>query len=223
LFKRTLTIYENSLGPDHPDVGIALNFLAALYQAQHRYAEAEPLFKRSLAILEKALGPDHPNIPDSLNNLAGLYTVQGRYADALPFIKRVMTRNAARKSVALPLFYESPSQNLISATEALSDSYNVLQRSSSSSAGEAVSKLAARFAADNDELAQFVRKDQDLTVEAERLDKLIIAAVSKAPAERNTATEDQIRSRIENIKTESYRISSINVFPSMSRYQDPNR
>ncbi|MCZ6847192.1 MAG: tetratricopeptide repeat protein, partial [Alphaproteobacteria bacterium] len=32
--------------------------LAALYQVQGRYAEAEPLYKRALAIYEKALGPE---------------------------------------------------------------------------------------------------------------------------------------------------------------------
>ena len=41
--------------------------------------------------------------------------------------------------------------------------------------------LAARFAAGSNELAQLVRKDQDLTAEADRLDKNIIAAVSKPP------------------------------------------
>jgi tetratricopeptide (TPR) repeat protein len=42
------------LGPDHSNVGTALNNLAGLYQAQGRYAEAEPLYRRSLAIREKA-------------------------------------------------------------------------------------------------------------------------------------------------------------------------
>ena len=72
----------------------------------------------------------------------------------------------------------------------------------SSAAGEAVSKLAARFAAGTDELAQLVRNDQDLIAEAERLDKVIIAAVSKPPVERNQAMEDQIRKRIGEIKSE---------------------
>ena len=39
-----------------------LNNLAALYQRQQRYADAEPLFKRSLAIREKTLGPEHPDV-----------------------------------------------------------------------------------------------------------------------------------------------------------------
>ena len=40
----------------------SLNNLAMLYEAQGRYADAEPLFKRALAIREKALGPDHPDV-----------------------------------------------------------------------------------------------------------------------------------------------------------------
>ena len=61
-----------------------------LYQAQGRYAEAEPLYKRALAIEEKALGPEHPDIATSLNNLALLYQVQGRYAEAEPLYKRAL-------------------------------------------------------------------------------------------------------------------------------------
>ena len=90
LYKRALAIREKALGPDHPDVGTALNNLAALYRAQGRYAEAEPLYKRALAIREKALGPDHPDVGTSLNNLAALYRAQGRYAEAEPLYKRAL-------------------------------------------------------------------------------------------------------------------------------------
>ena len=45
-----------------PDAAPELNNLAALYQRQERYAEAEPLFKRALAIREKSLGRDHPDL-----------------------------------------------------------------------------------------------------------------------------------------------------------------
>ena len=56
--------------------------LAVLYEAQGRYADAEPLFKRALAIQEKALGPDHLDVANSLNNLAKDYWERGRYEDA---------------------------------------------------------------------------------------------------------------------------------------------
>ena len=36
------------LGQEHPDTLLSVNNLAALYDAQGRYGEAEPLFKRAL-------------------------------------------------------------------------------------------------------------------------------------------------------------------------------
>ncbi len=56
----------------------SLNNLALLYQAQGRYAEAEPLYKRALAIMEKALGPEHPHVATSLENYAALLRDTGR-------------------------------------------------------------------------------------------------------------------------------------------------
>ena len=145
----------------------------------------------------------------SLNNLAWLYQAQGRYADALPLVKRTISQNSANKSIAFPVLYGSENQKLIAPIEALNASYAVLQHSISTAAGEAISKLAARFAAGTNELAQFVRKDQDLTAEADRLDKSIIAAVSKPPAERNRAMEDQTRTRIDEIKLERDKLQDV--------------
>jgi tetratricopeptide (TPR) repeat protein len=209
LYQRSLAIREKALGPDHPDVAYSLNNLALLYQDQGRYADAEPLYQRSLMIRENALGPDHPDVAQSLNNLASLYQDQGRYADALPLVRRLMAQNAVNEGVAFAIFLESRKQNLISSTEAFSDSYNVLQQGLSSSAGEAISKLAARFAAGSDDLAKLVRKDQDLTADAERLDKTIIAAVSKPPGDRNLLIEGQIRGRVEAIKLERDQLRDI--------------
>src|SRR6478672_6828982 len=46
LYKRALAIYEKSLGSENLNVALVLNNLAALYEAQGRYADAEPLYKR---------------------------------------------------------------------------------------------------------------------------------------------------------------------------------
>ena len=69
--------------------------------------------------------------------------------------------------------------------------------------------LAARFGAGSDELAQLVRKDQDLTVETDRLDKNFIAALSKTPAERHPAAEQQMHERIEGIKSEREKLQDV--------------
>ena len=60
--RRALAIDEASFGPDHPNVAIGLNNLAALLRATNRLAEAEPLMRRALAIDEASFGPDHPNV-----------------------------------------------------------------------------------------------------------------------------------------------------------------
>jgi Tetratricopeptide repeat len=48
-------IREKALGPDHYLIATALHILAALYDHQGRYAEAEPLNQRALAIREIAM------------------------------------------------------------------------------------------------------------------------------------------------------------------------
>jgi CHAT domain-containing protein len=67
-----------------------LSNLAALYQRQGRFAEAEPLFKRALAIREKALSREHPDVGQALNNLATLYVKLEHFAEAEPLFQRAL-------------------------------------------------------------------------------------------------------------------------------------
>jgi hypothetical protein len=90
LYKQVLALREKALGPEHPEVGKCLNFLAVLYGRQGRSVEAEPLYKRALAIQENALGPEHPDVAWSLNPLGALYGRQGRYAEAELLHKRAL-------------------------------------------------------------------------------------------------------------------------------------
>ena len=112
-------------------------------------------------------------------------------------MQRTISQNSANKSVAFGVLYGSLSQKLIAPTAGTEFKLHRSSTLSIISSRQSHIELAARFAAGTDELAQLVRKDQDLTAEADRLDKSIIAAVSKLPAERNEAREEQIRMRIE--------------------------
>jgi len=91
LYLRSLSIYEQQLGQNHPDVATSLSNLANLYQSQGRYSEAEPLYLRSLEIMEQQLGANHPDVANSLNNLANLYQSQGRYSEAEPLYLRSLS------------------------------------------------------------------------------------------------------------------------------------
>ena len=73
-----------------PRLAISLNALGMVYDAQGKYAKAEPHYRRALAIREKALGPDHPDVATSLNNLAALSYAQGKYAEAEPHFRRAL-------------------------------------------------------------------------------------------------------------------------------------
>jgi CHAT domain-containing protein len=202
LIKRSLAIREKVLVPDHPDVARSLNNLADLYERQRRYAEAEPLYQRALAVRERAVGPDHPDTATSTNNLAFLYQIEGRTADALPLVQRMIGSGHAQLRVALPVLSASQRQQLLPAEQALDQALNTIQRVTQSSAASAVNKLAVRLAAGNDRLAELVRRDQDLSAEADALDEAIVAAVSKERSKRDVASEQRAKARLAAISTE---------------------
>jgi CHAT domain-containing protein len=216
LFKRSLAIEEKALGPNHPDVARLLNNLASLYQAQGRSADAEPLFKRALAITEKSLGPDHPDVATFLNNLAGLYGAQGRWADGLPLARTATERGYVNQrygrsgaAVHLLLLLGAKNAKYLSEDKAIAESFDVVQRAASTAASAALSQLGVRFAAGSDDLAQLVRKDQDLSVENERLDKNLVVAFSKPPNQRDTNQEAAIRKRLGGIADERAEVGRI--------------
>src|SRR5919197_5488520 len=47
-----LAVAEASFPPGHPDLVLFLDALAGVYQAQGKYAAAEPLYQRAVAIRE---------------------------------------------------------------------------------------------------------------------------------------------------------------------------
>jgi CHAT domain-containing protein len=214
---------EKALGPDHPRLAAALNNLAKVYQAQERYADAEPLIKRALAIGEKALGPSHPRFANVLNHLADLYRAQGRYAEALPLVQTTIGQGRAMPSVALPVLFAAQGNGLMPAGKAQDDALNAVQHASRSAAAAAVNKLGARLSAGSGRLAGLVRNDQDLAAEAEALDEAILAAVSKEPATRDAATEQRFRDRLAEIAKQREALQRVfaTEFPDYAALSNP--
>jgi tRNA A-37 threonylcarbamoyl transferase component Bud32/tetratricopeptide (TPR) repeat protein len=89
-----LGILEETLGPDHNEVGGTLQNLAlSIGGQQGRLAESATLHQRALAVLESSLGPDHPRIAIELQNLGDLLRRQGKWADALAAYRRALAIN----------------------------------------------------------------------------------------------------------------------------------
>jgi tetratricopeptide (TPR) repeat protein len=80
--ERVLALWEKTLGPEHPDVALALNNLAVVSESQKKYPEARALHERALALRQKALGPTHPEVANSLANLGSVLRHEGKYAEA---------------------------------------------------------------------------------------------------------------------------------------------
>lgn len=207
--RRSLAIVEGSFGPEHPDVVRMLSSLAVVSQREGHYDDAEQLLKRSLTISERIFDPSNRIVSQSLNNLAELYRIEAHFADALPLVERAISLNIASRPIALGVLYGAQTEGLVAPKEASETGYEVEQRFRSSATGKAVSTLAARFAAGTDELAQLVRKDQDIAAESEHLNRSIVSAISKPPAERNAAAEARIRKRIEAIRSEREKLQDL--------------
>ncbi|MDB5579461.1 MAG: hypothetical protein JWR80_4637 [Bradyrhizobium sp.] len=201
LIKRSLAIREKVLGTDHPDVARSLNNLAELYDGR-RTRDAEKLFERALAVREHAVGPDHPDTARSLNNLAAFYAGTGYPEKALPLALRLIASGRGELRAVLPVLADAERNQLIPTEQAVDAMLHAIQRGAQSSAASAVNKLAVRLAAGSNRLAELVRRDQDLSAEAEALDKALVTAVSKEQSKRDLAAEQRTRARLAAISSE---------------------
>jgi hypothetical protein len=195
---------EKAIGSDRPNLALYIHNLAALYANQGQYADAEMLHKRLLAIF----GASHPDIARTFNDLAATFIAQGRYAEALPLVRDASQMGFEQKSLYLAVLTGANEKNLLARADAFNEGYQVVQRGMSSSASKAINQLSVRFGVGDDQLAQLVRRDQDLYIESEALERRIIEVVSKDPTNRVAAEEQQMKSRLQLIAGERAQIES---------------
>jgi tetratricopeptide (TPR) repeat protein len=91
LFRRALRIWEEQLGPEHPDVAFGLWGLARISARQGRASQAEALFARALAQGERHLGELHVRTAQVLHDFAGFQHGQGRAREAAVLYQRALT------------------------------------------------------------------------------------------------------------------------------------
>lgn len=137
-----------------------------------------------------------------MNNLAALYRDEGHSRDALPLVGCMIAAERAQLRVALPVLSAAAEQQLLPNAMAPDEALDAIQHAAQSQAAAAVNKLAARLAAGTDRFADLVRRDQDFAMEADALDKAIIAAVSGAASKRDAAAESRNKARLAAIAVE---------------------
>ena len=79
------------LGPDHPDVAVALRDLANEYTYHEDYRAAQALYPRALAIQERAFGPGSDDVATTLEWYGRLLRVMHRDEEAVYVEARART------------------------------------------------------------------------------------------------------------------------------------
>ena len=82
LLNEALTIREDVLGVDHPDVALSRSYLAGVLTLRAEYETAEPLYRDALEVQRKLLGNDAPQVANTLIGLADLLSIQGNFEAA---------------------------------------------------------------------------------------------------------------------------------------------
>ncbi|XP_067053846.1 uncharacterized protein [Acropora muricata] len=87
---RALTIRQQTLGPQHPDVATPCNNLGTVLGDQGDLKKAKEYHERAFAIRQQTLGPQHPDVASSYNNLAYVLRVQGDLKKAKEYHERAL-------------------------------------------------------------------------------------------------------------------------------------
>jgi CHAT domain-containing protein/Tfp pilus assembly protein PilF len=90
LFGHATEIWQKVIGLQNPDLPFALDGLAATYQAEGKYSEAEQLLQQAVQIRRKDSVADSPYLAYSLTGLARLYEAEGKYAEADPLFHEAL-------------------------------------------------------------------------------------------------------------------------------------
>lgn len=89
MLSRAVSIAEQQLGADNPDVIILLNDVSRLHLRHAAHAHAEPLLQRLLDI-KRVKGEDHPEVATVLASLASVRQAVGRHDEAEQLWRRVL-------------------------------------------------------------------------------------------------------------------------------------
>jgi len=90
VYRAALDVRRKILGPEHPDLALALNRVARMALDKGDYTEAETLYREALGINQKVLGSDHVRVAVSQSRIAGCLESTEDYAGAESLYRRAI-------------------------------------------------------------------------------------------------------------------------------------
>ena len=202
---RCLEIDERILGDRHPQLIKDLRSLALLDLKVGNLTDARSRLDRALPIAQDRLGSRHHDSIATLINLADVDRREGKWQDALARLRLAATALNAQQNVQFIRFPEIDPW-LIDTIWRVSDgkpdnaakdeAFGAAQRAHETSAGAALSQMAARFGAGNDAIAGLVRRQQDLKTSLDTLDKRVTTELGQADGQRNDSRIASLRAQV---------------------------
>ena len=244
-YKRSLKLFEQSHGPDHPNVASALGNLAAFQFTHHRkYNESILLHLKALAIEEKALGADHLHVANSLSRLASVYWSADHNQLASDSFRRATAifQKTANQSMLLRsslghgvtprmrthlynhlTFTIGGSDDTSERNARVDEGFEVGQLINNGSPSVAISRMAMRFAAGDDGLANIVRDRQDAVDQLRKVDATLLKVLSQPQGERGRISKSSLRQKISalNNKIEEIDKRLTTTFPQFAELSSP--
>jgi hypothetical protein len=94
--QRSVALFKQHLGTDHPDTLASMNDLGRAYEAAGNLDLALPLFEETLGLRKAKLGPDHADTLDSMTDLAWAFQSAGKLYLALPLFEETLKLTKAK-------------------------------------------------------------------------------------------------------------------------------
>jgi hypothetical protein len=235
--------------PDDTMTAVPISTLARIEQARQHYAGADQLFQRAEKLHLRLRGPENFEFAYALGERAGLKRAEGSLPEAYELAKKatsVLTRNIRRRLNTLTMtatgqtkpqsFYHRPTFSVhlgIAADLARqtperspalgAETFELSQWVQNSQASAALPQMAARFANGEGELAELVRRRQDLVRKYQSLEQKVVAALARPAAERVKSQEDGWRKSSDELEKSIAEIDRLlsGKFPEYAALSNP--
>jgi CHAT domain-containing protein len=230
-FKAALAGFDEDLetnmrlfGRSDPRTIIALSNRGVLLGLGGRYGEAEPALQEAYARSKETFGEDSLKVAHAANNLAwaelgaknaaaaaalfrpslSLYLKQRALQQAAPNARgyAASEREVSRTILGLLRSLRALADAEPDKADALADEAFVAAQSvHSAKAAQAIALMTARFAAEDNQRADLIRRRQDLADQLRSLDDALTASLGQPLAQRDRSGEQSIRKQIASGET----------------------
>ncbi|CAF1089796.1 unnamed protein product [Adineta steineri] len=89
-YKKSLTIYQKTLPPNHPDLAKSYNNIGVVHDNMGNYPKALSYYEKTLEIDQQSLPPNHPDLASPYNNIGLVHKNMGNYPKALSYFQKAL-------------------------------------------------------------------------------------------------------------------------------------